>query len=62
MKKNRTPKSKGSTGTDNESPIFKPRPSRFMDRGVKNAIRNITLSYENKYNISIPNKIGSAYI
>ena len=62
MKKNNTPNSKGSTGTDNESPMFNPKPSRFMDTGVKNAIRNITLSYENKYNISIPNKIGSAYI
>ena len=62
MKKNRTPKSKGSTGTDNESPTSNPRPSRFIDKGVKNAIKKITLSYENKYNINTPSNIGSAYI
>ena len=44
MKKNNTPNSKGSTGTDNESPMFNPKPSRFIDNGVKNAIKNNTLS------------------
>ena len=61
-KKNNTPNNKGSTGTDKDSPILKPRPSRFIDKGVKKAIRNNTLSYEKKYNISSPNKIGSANI
>ena len=62
IKKNRTPNNNGSTGTDNDSPMLSPSPSRLMDNGVKNAIRNKTFSYEKKYNISTPNKIGSAYI
>lgn len=62
MKKNNTPNSKGSTGTDNESPMFNPKPSRFMDKGVKKAIKKSTLSYEKKYSIKIPNKIGNAYM
>lgn len=62
IKKNRTPNNNGSTGTDKESPMLSPRPSRLMDNGVRNAIRNKTFSYEKKYNISTPNKIGSAYI
>lgn len=44
MKKNKTPNNKGSTGTDNESPMFSPKPSRFIDKGVKKAIRKRTLS------------------
>ena len=62
IKNNKTPNNKGSTGTDSDRPILSPSPSKFMDSGVKNAIRNKTLSYEKKYNISTPNKIGSAYI
>ena len=60
MKKNNTPNNKGSTGIDSDNPMSKP--SRFIDKGVKNAIKNKTLSYEKKYNIKTPNKIGSAYI
>ena len=62
IKKNKTPNNNGSTGTDNDTPIFSPSPSKLIERGVRNAIRNNTLSYEKKYNISTPNKIGSAYI
>lgn len=62
IKKNNTPNSNGSTGTDNDSPMSSPKPSKLMDNGVKKAMRNITLSYENMYNISTPNKIGNEYI
>lgn len=62
IKKNNTPNNNGSTGMDNDSPIFNPRPSRFIERGVKKAIKKRTLSYEKKYNISTPSNIGSAYI
>ena len=40
IKKNRTPNNNGSTGTDNDRPMFSPSPSRLIDNGVKNAIRN----------------------
>ena len=62
IKKNKTPNNSGSTGTDNERPISSPSPSRLIDKGVRKAIRNKTLSYEKKYNISTPNKIGRANI
>mgnify|MGYP003474393629 FL=1 len=62
IKKNKTPNNNGSTGIESDSPISNPRPSKFIDNGVRNAIRNNTLSKEKTYNISTPNKIGSAYI
>lgn len=62
MKKNKTPNNKGSTGSDNDSPMSNPNPSKLIDNGVRNAIKKRTLSYEKKYSISTPNKIGSAYI
>ena len=62
MKKNKTPNSRGSTGTDNDTPILRPRPSKLIDKGVKNAIKNKTLSYEKKYSINTPNSIGSVYM
>ena len=62
IKKNKTPNNSGSTGIDKDNPKSIPSPSRLIDNGVRNAIRNNTLSYEKKYNISTPNKIGSAYI
>jgi hypothetical protein len=58
MKKNNTPNRRGSTGIDKDKPKSMPRPSRLMDNGVKNAIRNNTLSNEKKYNINTPNTIG----
>ena len=61
MKKNNTPQSKGSTGNDSDNP-FSPNPSRFTANGVRKAIKYITFLYEKKYNITTPNKIGSAYI
>ena len=60
MKKNNTPSNKGSTGIDSDNPMSKP--SRFIDKGVKKAIKNKTLSYDKKYNITTPNRIGSANI
>ena len=59
IKKNNTPNNRGSTGRDNESPN---NPSRFIDKGVKKAIKKRTLSQENTYNISTPNKTGNANI
>lgn len=40
MKKNSTPNNNGSTGTDSDSPT----PSKFIDNGVKKAIKKRTLS------------------
>ena len=60
MKKNNTPNNKGSTGIESDNPMS--RPSRFIDKGVKKAINNKTLSYDKKYNITTPNRIGSANI
>ena len=40
IKKNNTPNNKGSTGTDNDNPT----PSKFIDNGVKKAIKKRTLS------------------
>lgn len=62
MKKNNTPNSIGSTGTDSDNPMSIPKPSKLIDRGVKNAIKKRTFSYEKRYNISIPNRIGNANI
>ena len=59
MKKNNAPNKSGSTGRDRDNPKS---PSRFIDKGVKKAIKNNTLSKENKYNINTPNTIGSANI
>ena len=39
MKKNNTPNRRGSTGIDNDNPKSMPSPSRFIDKGVKNAIQ-----------------------
>ena len=60
MKKNNTPNNKGSTGIESDNPMS--RPSRFIDKGVKKAIKNKALSYDKKYNITTPNRIGSANI
>ena len=46
IKKNRTPNNNGSTGTDKDTPMLSPKPSKLIDNGVKKAMRNITLSYE----------------
>lgn len=62
IKKNTTPNNRGSTGTDKDKFIPRFNPSKLMDKGVKNAIKKRTLSYEKKYSISIPNNIGSANI
>lgn len=62
MKKNSTPNRSGSTGIDNDNPKSIPNPSRFIDKGVKNAIKNSTLSKEKRYNINTPNTKGSANI
>ena len=58
MKKNNTPNNIGSTGTERDNPT----PSKFMDKGVRKAIKNKTLSNENRYNMSTPNRIGNANI
>ena len=62
MKKNNTPNRRGSTGKDKDKPKSIPSPSRLIDKGVRNAIKNNTLSKEKKYNINTPNIIGSANI
>lgn len=62
MKKNNTPNNNGSAGTDNESPILIPSPSKFIDKGVKNAIRNNTLSKEKTNNMRTPNNKGNPNI
>ena len=62
MKKNNTPNRRSSTGIDRDTPNSMPKPSRLIDKGVKNAIRNNTLSNDKKYSINMPKTIGNANI
>lgn len=58
MKKKSTPTNIGSTGTESDKPT--PRPSILIDRGVKKAMRNSTVSNEKQYNKSTPRSSGRA--
>lgn len=62
MKKNSTPNNSGSAGIDKDSPMSIPKSSKLIDKGVKNATRNKTLSKDKTNNIKKPNNKGNANI